>query len=263
MNETDNAEAVAAEPQDQEQTVTTDSAASVPAIDEAAGSSPAPAEKSANESENVQKRFDRLTGENKALKQEIDQLKRNQRNTIDYDADRPKPEDFSTDEEFIRAEAAYDATKNVISLLNNQATAQQMEQQQFEQSQKINAYNQKVEKALEKTPDFQQVVGQSLLNSVDANGNLTPAAQAILESDNGPDIAYHVANNPEIALQLNNTDAVNAGRLVERLSSKLSVTPPKLNEAPPPIGSENQQGSGPIPGKDDFAEKHGNYEIKR
>lgn len=266
MEQTENAEAVAAEPQAEEQTATTvENAAPAPATDENSESSTEQVEKkpSASESKNVQKRFDQLTAEKRALREELDQLKRNQGRTLEYDANAPKPEDFATDEEFIRAEATYEATKNVISLINNQANQQAQAQAKFDQEQKIGIYNQKVQSVLEKTPDFQQVVGQSLLNSADANGNLTPAAQAIIESDNGPDIAYHVANNPELAMQLNNSDPVTAGRLVERLSAKLSVTPSQINEAPAPIGSENQQASGPIPGKDDFAEKHGRYEIKR
>ncbi len=90
---------------------------------------------------------------------------------------------------------------------------------------------------------------------------MTPAAQAILEAENGPDIAFHVAKNPEIAMQLNSADAVRAGMIVAQLSSQLSVSSPNISEAPPPVGPEST-GSGPIPPKDDFAERFGNYEIK-
>lgn len=256
--ETENAEAVAAtEPPLDNSNAPVETVESTPTPNDEVVESSTTQTEEVIKTENTQKRFNQLTSTIKQQQEEIDRLKRTQ--TLSYDENAPRPEDFATDEEFIRADAEYNATKKVVGIINRAAEQRAAEERQLSQQQKIQNYNAKV--AESNIPDFQQVVAGSLLTTSVDGQTLTPAAQAILESENGPDIAVHVAKNPEIAMALNQADPVRAGMLVAQLSNQLTVSAPKINEAPPPIGSESAQ-SGAIPKGDPFAERFGKYEIK-
>lgn len=253
MKQTDNAEAVAAEPEAQQPIESTDNAESVTA--------PEVTEETEGHSKNVQKRFDELTGTIKAQAEEIESL-RNAR-SIDYaDPGAPKPEDYPTDEEFIRADASYQATKNVVGMINQQAEQGIQQQKLAEQNRKINDYNAKIEETVKRAPDFHEAIAGSMLVQQDQYGNITPATEAILSAPNGPDVALHVAKNPQLAMQLNQSTPVQAAMTIANISQNLSLNAPKINEAPPPLGAEGT-GSGVVPKQDPTFEKIGKFEIKK
>lgn len=80
-------------------------------------------------------------------------------------------------------------------------------------------------------PDYDTVVGTSDI----------PVAEhvrdALLDSERGPELAYHLASNPEFATQLNSMSPTRAALELGRLESSLDVTPaPKpISKAPAPI----------------------------
>jgi hypothetical protein len=80
-------------------------------------------------------------------------------------------------------------------------------------------------------PDFEDVLSSS---EVPMTG---PMQQAIMESDIGPRLAYHLASNPEEAVKIAEMSPMGAiralGRLEERLASQ--KTEIKTTNAPPPI----------------------------
>lgn len=209
----------------------------------------------------TRERFDSLTGTIKTQQEKIDRLEQGQNKQLEYaDPGAPKSEDFDDEMDFVRADARYQATKDVVGMINDNQTKQQNEQRQFSVQQQINSYNGKVAAVAEKHPDFQQVIGQSMLITQDQMGNHTAATQAILQADNGPAVAFHVASNPQLAMQLNQSDAIQAGMIVARLSDQLSVSPASINNAPPPVGSEgNTAGIGQQP--DEFSKKYPDAEF--
>ena len=73
----------------------------------------------------------------------------------------------------------------------------------------------------------------SQVNKQTAGGNAT--AEAILRSENGAEIEYHIAKNPEMAVRLNNMDQFTAFGEVARLSESLKVKPKKSAALPEPI----------------------------
>lgn len=80
-------------------------------------------------------------------------------------------------------------------------------------------------------PDYDNVVGSSDVPVRDH------VRDALLESERGPELAYHLARNPEFAAQLNNMSEVRATLELGRLESQLDQAPaPKpVSKAPAPI----------------------------
>lgn len=68
---------------------------------------------------------------------------------------------------------------------------------------------------------------------------VTPAmAEAILESEKGPALAYHLATNPDLAERLAGLGPVQAARELGRIESELSLPRPKrVSGAPDPVRS--------------------------
>lgn len=96
-------------------------------------------------------------------------------------------------------------------------------------------------------PDYDAVVG----------GSETPITQhvgeAIMESDRGPELAYHFAKNPEVLQNLNGMSPVQAAREIGRLEATLptksapAVPSKKLSNTPAPAGTQSAQGRATTP----------------
>jgi hypothetical protein len=92
---------------------------------------------------------------------------------------------------------------------------------------------------------------------------------AILESDVGPQILYHLAENPELADKLNSTSPISALRQIGRLEAQferkeapVAETKPSVarSKAPAPI-NPIKTGSGVVDvGVDSNGEFHGTYQ---
>lgn len=183
---------------------------------------------------NVQDRFNELAQEKRELRAEIDQLKR--RSPVDYtDPGVPKADDFDSDIDYAIAKGAYDGEQRAIKRFNDTLAQDEQQQVEFDQQQKITGYQGKVTEALKENPDFTRIVNGSLLQQRDQFGQMTPATQAILEMDNGPAVALHIAQDPNIAASLNQATPMQAAMMVQRLSIDLNARPAKINDNPDPI----------------------------
>ena len=183
---------------------------------------------------NTQERFDELTGTIRDQRAELDQLKR--RSPVDYtDPGEPKADDFDSDIDFAVAKGAYLGEQRTIKRFNDSLAQNEQQQVEFDQQQKITGYQGKVTEALKENPDFTRIVNGSLLQQRDQFGLMTPATTAILELDNGPAVALHIAQNPAIAASLNQATPMQASMTVQRLSTDLNARPAKINDNPDPI----------------------------
>lgn len=113
-----------------------------------------------------------------------------------------------------------------------------------ERDQLLTNWNEKLVDAQERYPDFQQK-GQNLIAAFDG---LDPAygeylTDTIMSLDNGTEVFYHLANNPEEARQIVNSGARKASIALGKLDGRFTsdddpnpaVTPkPKVSNAPPP-----------------------------
>lgn len=194
-------------------------------------------------------RFENLDSIIKTQQATIDQLQVSQGAQIQQEEGEPREEDFENPDDYLIAKGAFQGTKNVINLINKNRVNQDAAQQNFAINQKIQAHTGRVQSFQQEHADFQQVINGSMLNVADVNGNLTVAAQVILGEPNSPAIEYHLAANPEVAMALNQANPAQVGAIIARLSDQLTVSPASVNNAPPPVQSEDT-GTGTAPASD-------------
>ena len=125
--------------------------------------------------------------------------------------DEPQPHQFSDAFEYAKALAEFTAEKAL-----KERDRQEVERKAAEERQKVmDAWAQKVEAAKAELPDFDDMIQSSDVVVTD------PVRDAILESDIGPQILYHLAENPEIAEKLAKASVSSALRQLGKLEAKL------------------------------------------
>lgn len=98
------------------------------------------------------------------------------------------------------------------------------------------AFDQKTAEFRKNTPDFDTVLANPALPQ------LAPkAAREVIRSEIGPDIAYHLGKNPDLAIRISRMDpddqAVAIGRLEGQLSKTTQKEPSKDTKAPVKVAS--------------------------
>lgn len=150
------------------------------------------------------------------------------------DPDEPQPGDFKTVGEYTRALTKYEVRKAAEGA---RANARE-HQQQSEASERIAAHVKREDEFRTAAPDYDEVVGG-------ADIEFHPAGlQYLVESDFGPQIAYHLAKNPEEVTRLNRLSPskvlAELGKMETRFESKAApvvaaAKAPEVSKAPAPI----------------------------
>jgi len=136
--------------------------------------------------------------------------------------EKPQPSQFSDAFEYAEALAEYTADKRIAEMRQQEAQAKQAEQQQ----KVIQTWAKKVESAKAALPDFDEIVASS---DVVVNDDIR---DAILESDVGPQILYHLAENEEIAKKITGLSPKAALREIGKLEAKFEEKPEAEKPAP-------------------------------
>jgi hypothetical protein len=123
----------------------------------------------------------------------------------------PKLEDFKTHEEWVKATAKWEIRQE----LKAQKESEHKEAEAAAQKEVFDAYNSKVSEARAKYDDFDEVVGNPKLQ-IPMNVQL-----AIIEMENGPDVAYHLGKNPELCTELQEMSALRAIGKIFRVGEEL------------------------------------------
>lgn len=131
-----------------------------------------------------------------------------------------KPEQFETWDDYAEAKAEQIAAHKV-----------QERDVQRQQRETLSGYADRIEEAKEKYDDFEQVA---------QNRNLpvtSEMASAIVTSEIGPDILYHLGSNPKEADRIARLSPVAQVKEIGKLEAKLTAEPPtkKVSSAPAPI----------------------------
>ncbi len=146
-------------------------------------------------------------------------------------APRPKLEDFGYDEEKY-AEALDDWTEQRSLLSARKARMEeQREEAQAQQARlqqlAVDTFKERSAQFEEEHPDYQEKL-RSIPNS-------PILMQAALISDQGPQLAYYLGSNPDIANQLAVANPIIAAMELGKIQQKLSTPPPtQTTQAPPP-----------------------------
>lgn len=151
------------------------------------------------------------------------------------DAKEPKPEDFPTWGEYTKALVKHEAKQEAKAAKEESAKDQAKAEAQKSSMTKVEKYKAQVTEARKAYKDFDEV-----LNEYD--GPSSPELHAaILDSDQGAEVAYYLANNPEEAEKMRGMDTGDLYRFIGKIEAKLehgkSEEPPpvKTSKAPKPV----------------------------
>lgn len=190
----------------------------------------------------VQRRINELTRERHEERERREQAERRAQELEQYvqqqrmQSAEPKPEQFNDYNEYVKAQARYEAQAQAQQIVREQLSqvlphmqAQQnaVQARQAEQA----AIGQVIQKGKEKYPDFIQAIESA---PVDITAN--PAAyRAVLMSPQSADLSYYLAKNPLEAQEIVASDAMTAVMRLGQLTAKLQNK--RVSNAPPPVST--------------------------
>lgn len=157
----------------------------------------------------------RLAAEQRAeqLQREIDELKKSGTGPAPAkdngsDPDEPKPEDFKTVGEYTRALTKYEVKKAAEKAGEASKKQSEQERQRAQAEERGNAFTKRQAEFMKANPDYEEIV-EGADFEVPHIG-----LQFMVESEYGPQLAYHLAKNPEIADRLR---TLSPGRVIAEL----------------------------------------------
>ena len=195
---------------------------------------PEPEEKPAK---NLSKKFDKLYREKKELEERLAAVEARQNGQPKEEA-KPQPEipvevaaKFDTFDSWSEKQLATGKPASIDDFLEardawkDARRAQQEEKQAIQEMQQevANAYQQKVEAFKAGVDDWDEVVGQE----IDLPAGVGPA---ILELENGPEVAYYLGKHPEAARKLSQLSPFLAVAEVGRIAARLEKAEPAAQE---------------------------------
>ena len=142
----------------------------------------------------------------------------------------PERSDFASYEEFLEAKAVHSGGKAAAERIAKERSEAKTREAAEASSKTLNAFQSKVQ---EKYPDI-----EDRLEAISDIEMPAGALQAIAESDLGPDILSHLADNPKECQRIAALSPLAAIREIGKLESKLEAKPePKktTSKAPTPI----------------------------
>ena len=144
----------------------------------------------------------------------------------------PQPSQFNDAFEYAKALAEFTADQRIGEMRRQDAEAKQAQERQ----KVIETWASKVQAAKASMPDFDDIVASS---DVVVNDDIR---DAILESDVGPQILYHLAENDDVAKRIAGLSPKQALREIGKLEARFEVketkpepTPITRSKAPAPI----------------------------
>jgi len=239
-------------------------------------SEPKEAEKEANQegerkqNPKLEKRFSEITKQREearqeaqkerearmALEQRLSALEQQKPEKVNVDQE-PQPSQFNDAFEYAKALAEYSTEKALAERDRQVAQAKEQEAQH----KIIESWAQKVQEAKAELPDFDDMVASS---DVVVNNDVR---DAILESDVGPKILYHLAENSDLAKRISGLSTNAALREIGKLEARFEAKPEVKQTAPvvkskaptpiQPIRGGQGQADIPISANGEF---HGSYQ---
>lgn len=158
---------------------------------------------------------------------------------------KPKPDDFETHAEYVEALTDWKVDQKDKT---RQAEAQKSKLE-AERASVVKSYNERKEAFVAQTPDFDDVI-----EAVDGIRVSPAVSQIILESENGPLLAYELAKDPEEFERICNLPPLACAREMGKFESKLAAKASeaklpetkKITKAPKPIAPVTAGGKGSV-----------------
>ena len=189
----------------------------------------------------LEKRFSELTKQREQLRKEAEAERskreelenrirelegRSQPKAVEVDMDaEPQPSQFQDAFEYAKALAEYSAEKALKDRDRQEAERKANE----ERATLYKSWNEKLEATKAELPDYEEMIASSDVVVSDQ------IRDAILESDVGPKILYHLAENPEVAQALNSKSVISALREIGKLEARFEKAEPKEEAKREPV----------------------------
>lgn len=155
---------------------------------------------------------------------------------------KPNLADFTDYETYIEALTDWKTTQKVTEVVHNQRAVTVQERQRAEALELAKGWASKQEDARKSIPDYDEVLGG-------AETVVAPyVTDAILTSDRGPEVAYHLAKNPALAEKLNKLSPIAAAREIGRIEAALEKSSPGTSRSAPPPPARTTRSSATISG---------------
>jgi signal recognition particle GTPase len=154
----------------------------------------------------------------------------------------PKPSDFKTEDEYRAAMAELRQKLAPYKAMEDKTTRTLSKLDQEYMNTLTDAWSTRVAEVTKEFTDWQAVVSAA---KVDLTPELT---MAIMESDVGPQIAYHLAKNPDEAHEIASLSPIGQARRIGQLESKIltgGIKPPEVpvSKAKPPVAPVKGDGA--------------------
>jgi len=174
------------------------------------------------EAANERQQREALEARIKALEQQPQQAQ--------VQTDEPQPSDYNDAFEYAKDLAKYEAKRMIQAEKQAEAQAKAQEAQQ----KVLSTWNERINEAKQELPDYDEMIASSDVVIHDV------IRDAILESDVGPRILYHLAENEEFAQKFAGLPLPQALKELGKLESKYAPSEEKSvavrkSKAPPPI----------------------------
>ena len=127
---------------------------------------------------------------------------------------KPQPSQFNDAFEYAEALAEWSAEQAIL----NREKQESERKAQEEQQKLIQSWNKRLETVKADLPDYDEMIASAADISVS-----DAIRDAMLESEQGPRILYHLAENPELAEKLNSMSQVSALREIGKLEAKFEA----------------------------------------
>jgi hypothetical protein len=171
-------------------------------------------------------------------------------------AEEPRPEQFTDMYEYAKALTDY----KVDQRLGEEKQKVEQAKVEAQRQQVINTWAKRVESAKAEMPDFEAMVGSA--DVVVSN----EVRDAIFESDVGPQVLYHLAENPDIAEKLQGMTVTSALRTIGKLEAQFEKAETQTktvvgkSKAPAPINPIRSAANGRDVNLTSDGNFHGSYQ---
>lgn len=171
-------------------------------------------------------------------------------------SEEPRPEQFTDMYEYAKALTDYKVDQRLAEEKQKEA----QDKVEAQRQEVINTWAKRVESAKAEMPDFEDMVGSA--DVVVSN----EVRDAIFESDVGPRILYHLAENPEIAEKLQGMTVTSALRTIGKLEAQFEKAETQTktvvgkSKAPAPINPIRSASNGRDVNITSDGQFHGSYQ---
>ena len=181
----------------------------------------------------ARERINELTKRAHEAEREVQRLREASERRPAETAEKPSPDKFGSYDEYVEALADWRADQRVAESFKKRDAERSQAAAARAAEARAQAWHERQSAFREDTPDYDAVVGKSAVQVA------AHVVDTLLDSDSGPELAYHLAKNPETAKRINALSPLAAAREIGRIEATLSIpaAPPvkPASNAPAPI----------------------------